>query len=334
MRITRALGILLVLSLTTTSCVKKNIGINDKQQLSSRVGRSNAALKHLFEAGEANASQITTMLSKHDLVELEKIYESYFLKYQSDVRYESLLQSAYNVFSPDSNISLADLDYWVAKTNSYIAFAARGGYKKALGFVARGSKTIGETSAARIEDMTKLHREAVKDLQTALNRKASLMPAYVYLIAVAKASAMPFTTKEILEKAIANDKRSYLVRIAYMEAIEPRWGGSYKDMADFANQSIQYADANPLLWTLQGAAFADQAWYYWREDNCTQAIEAYTSALKFGDRTAWLKKRAGCYSSTGQKDKALEDYKKILYYNPTDEEANLLLRSLQAQMKH
>jgi tetratricopeptide (TPR) repeat protein len=330
----RAVIILLVFSLTSFGWVGNIYGEINNDKLNNRVEQSNAALKRLFEAGDPNESQIRNMLSKRDIEGLEKLYDNIFRQYQSDASYESLLLDAYNLFSPANNISLSDLDYWVSKTESYIAFAARGGYKNELGWIARGSKMINATPKSRIDEMKELHREAAKDLQIAIKKNPLLMPAYYYLIAIAKASAMPFTPKEILYQAVKQDNRTYTIRLAYIHAIMPKWGGSYAEMSEFAKQTAQYANVNPLLWTLQGIVFAEQGTDYWRESKFVEATEAFTSALNYGDRTVWLKQRAGCLWQIGQKDRAVEDYKRILYYDPNNKEAKTMLQSLQRQMNH
>jgi len=333
-KIRKTVFILIVISLTLFSWINNIHAESNNDQLDNHVKLANAARKSMLDVEKPNVSQIKNILSKRDLEGLEKIYDNYLHQYQSDVRYEILLLNAYDLFSPANTISLSDLDYWVSKTGSYIAYTARGRYKERLGFAARGTKFIIKTPEYKIDDMKELHSEAAKDLQIAVNKNPLLMPAYFYLISIAKASDMPFTPKEILDQAVKQDNRTYTVRVAYMGAITPSWGGSYEKMSDFAKQTIQYADVNPSLWTLQGEVFAEQGGDYWRENNFAQALEAFNLALKYGDRTTWLRSRAGCFWQLGQKDKAVEDYKKILYYDPKDEDAKTMLQSLQRQMSH
>jgi tetratricopeptide (TPR) repeat protein len=166
--------------------------------------------------------------------------------------------------------------------------------------------------------MQRLHNEAAKDLQIAISKKPSLMPAYTYLVAIAKTTNMSFSTKQILDKAEENDKRTFYVRYEYVLSLQPRWGGSYEEMSAFAQHAIKFSDLNPRLWTLQGDAYIDRADSYYQEGNYVAAIESYTEALKFGDRVSWLKARAASYYKLGQKDEAIADYKRVLYYSPTD----------------
>ena len=93
--------------------------------------------------------------------------------------------------------------------------------------------------------MIALHRQAAKDLQTAITKNPALMPVYSRLISIAMASEMPFTPFEIFQKAEKIDKRNYYVRATYMLSLRPRWGGSYDAMAEFGRYAIRYVDLNP-----------------------------------------------------------------------------------------
>lgn len=109
--------------------------------------------------------------------------------------------------------------------------------------------------------------------------------------------------------------------------MRPRWGGSYKEMSEYAQEAIKYVDLNPLLWTLQGEASADAADIQESKNDYQSAVKSYTQALMFGDYIPWLKKRATCYSKLGQTDLALTDANKILYYYPNDTVARAFLES-------
>ncbi len=284
---------------------------------------SNIALKKHNAFRAPDKTQIKQMVAQHDFIALEKIYNGIFELNRQDVKNEGFLESAYAIFNPD-NVSVNDLDLWVAQTGSYMAYAARGAYKSTAGYWARGGKYINETPQDKIDKMQQLHEEAAIDLEAAISKNPALMPAYKELIDIARASTMTFTARQILERAESHDKRTFSVRYAYMMSLLPRWGGTYEEMTKYAQEAIKYVNLNPLLWTLQGEVSADVADNLWREGNYQSAVESYTAALKFGDRTRWLKQRAICYSKLGQMDRASADANKVLYYSPNDMTARAL----------
>jgi len=287
-------------------------------QSSKQVELSNMTLKKERDIGEPNIAKIKELVSKHDFNALDNLYDEFLKKYEKDVLYEWYLNQAYSIFTPNNDMSIEDLDMWVAKTGSYVAYAARGGYKTELGLIARGAKFIADTPDSKIQEMQRWHNEAAKDLQIAITKKSSLISAYSILMEIATASNMPFTARQILDGAEIFDKRTFYVKAGYMNSLLPRWGGTYREMSEFAQSELKYLNSNPRLWTLQGAADADRADDYYREENYAAAIESYTQALKFGDCVTWLKYRAACYYKQGKKDEATADYKRVLYYSPAN----------------
>ncbi|MBJ6800308.1 rhomboid family intramembrane serine protease [Geomonas propionica] len=287
--------------------------------------QANSALKSCFDKGKPDAVQIRGLLAAHDFKNLEKLYEGYLDQYRKDVSYEIYLHEAYQLFSPEHGIAAEDFDVWVATTGSPVAYAARGTYKAEQGFLVRGTKYIDETPQSNLDQMQRLHDDATTDLQTALAANPLLMPAYSSLLRMAKTSNMSFSPKQIVDQAVNADKRAYAVRFEYIVSLEPRWGGSYGEMSDFATSATKYSNLNPRLWCLLGAVESDRADDLYRSGEFASAIRRYTKALKYGDRTSLLKYRAGCYFELYKKAEAIADYRKALYYDPTDEKAQVEL---------
>ncbi|MBI3393867.1 MAG: tetratricopeptide repeat protein [Nitrospirae bacterium] len=282
---------------------------------------ANIALKQQIGLGEVNKSEITALLSTQQYDAIESAYVTLYRHFKRDVRYERSLRQAYMLFAPREGISIEDLDLWVATTASDVAYAARGAYKARLGFDVRGGKTIDKTPRQRIEDMHRYHTDAFKDLQMAIEKNPGLMPAYVDLIWISTASSIPITPREALDMAIHHDNRTYYARRAYVDVLHPKWGGSFRQMSDFAKGSLKYIHLNPRLWSLQGMAYAYRAMDYDEEADYTNAISMYSAALAFGDDVTLLKNRAAVYYKSGNIGKAEADYRRVLYYHPTDSTA-------------
>lgn len=302
---------------------------NASPTASNKVEAANAALKRSLDIGQPNVFRIRQSLYSGNFSELEGLFDELFRQCQKDVDHESPLQKGYEFFRPNNTISPADLDLWVTKTDSYMAYAARGAYRQEQGFDARGDKYFHDTPESNIKQMIYFHNLAARDLQIAISKNPQLMPAYGFLLGIAKASSMPFSAHEIALKAEMNDKRSYYVRYRFIKSLLPRWGGSYEVMSAFAQHAIQFSDLNPRLWTLQGEVEADRGDLRFLDQDYAAAIQFYTMALQFGDRLSTINYRALCYEKIGEKEKAIADYKKVLYYDPADNAALRGLRRLQ-----
>ena len=310
--------IITALTFILTGLINTSYPASAPDQPSKQAALVNAALKKQFELGPPDTARITSLLSAKNYSDLERIYDGYLHRYEKDAQYEWMLQQAYEIFSPDNSVALEDINDWVANSGSYAAYGARGTYKAKQGFNARGRKFIDQTQPEQIESMQRFHDDAAKDLQTALDKMPSCMPLYITLIDMARASSMPFTIKDILDRAEAVDKRTYLVRTEYMFSLQPKWGGSFDAMAEFAQHALQYLDRNPRLWSLQGDVHAARAVDFFVHGKYESAAAAYTDALSFGDRISWLKGRSGVFTKMDKEDAAIADQKKILYYDPTD----------------
>ncbi len=276
------------------------------QSSSQRVEMNNAALKRYLGFGGPNIMKIKHLISTHDFEGIELWFNSMLQEYKKDAQYEWYLQQAYETCNQRNAISLTDLDLWVKTTGSYAAHAARGIYKAQQGFYYER------------KNMQQLHDEAANDLNVAISKNPTLMPAYAWLVILARDSKMPFTPKQILEKAEENDTRTYLVRYNFMLSLQPQRGGSSQKMREFAKQTLKYIDANPRLWSFEGEVDANEADKFYKAGNYGAAIASYTAALKFGDRTSWLNKRAECYEKIGQNNKAMTDFERVRYYDFLD----------------
>jgi tetratricopeptide (TPR) repeat protein len=279
-----------------------------------RVEMNNDALKQLLDYGdfrEPNITRLENLLTSHDFQAIEIWYESMLQHYKKDAQYEWFFLQGYQTFNARFAIGLKDLDLWVQKTGSYISYAARGIYKAQLG------------TASKIQNKQQLLDEAANDLQIAINKNPSLMPAYTWLIILANNGQMTFSPKQILEKAEEDDSRTFYVRYNYILSLLPQRGGDYQKMREFAEKMSKYIDSNPRLWSLQGEVEAAQGKQYYTDGNYDQAMSSYTAALKYGDRIDWLKRRATCYLKLGQFELAEADVNKALYYSPYDWETNL-----------
>ena len=276
----------------------------------------NAIFKSSLDLEKPDIIYINSQLILQNYTIVENIFEELLEQYKQDVIYESPLQRGFNLFCSKNGVSLAILDSWVNKKGSAIAYAARGIYKAQEGFAVRGNKFINETSNKSLNEMRSYHLEAVTDLQTAINKNPQILPTYGWLIQIAKASPMSFTEKEILDKALANDNRTYYVRFQYMMSLTPKWGGSHLDMERFAKKAASHSNLNPQLWSLLGEVDADKGNYYWFNKDYSMAAKMYSSALEYGDCISWLQYRAGCYYYLGLFEKAIDDLDLILYYKP------------------
>ncbi len=291
----------------------KKVKVEDARQITERARKHNEALNKCLDYGAPSTYKIASLLFRRDYQGLEKLFDTMLQQYEQDAQYECYLDESFETFN-QRNFALKDLDAWVAATKSSTAYAARGMYRANQGFDAKGYMFKSEALQAQKNEMQLHFDEAAKDLQTAANKSPSLMPAYTWLIKLAKATHMPYSAKQIVQKAEEKDKRSFSVRSAYMESLQPRWGGSLEEMESFAAQVAPLADLNPRLWSLQGETDAIRAANASRTKNNALAVELYSSALRYGDIPRLFRWRSFVHSSLGQNELARTDMEKFRTY--------------------
>lgn len=296
-----------------------------------KVQAANRALKAAIATGVPSLHYMRAQLNTGDYKTVEGIYQDAMERYRKDVAYEHYLQFGYDLFQMENDIALSSLDAWVDSSGSAIAHAARGIYKSQLGSRSRGKEYISNTPQTKLDAMAGYYLEAMEDLFTALELDPTLTPAYVHLMRIAMSMPMPITTIEILNEALNHDDRSYYIRAQYMRSLWPRWGGSVEEMYVFGKKFAESSEGNPRLYVFLGEIEGETADNFYARKDYEDAVTRYTFALKFGDQTDWLRSRGYCYYHLGEYAKATDDFRRVLDYLPSDENALQWVLYSQAQ---
>jgi len=143
--------------------------------------------------------------------------------------------------------------------DSYTAWSARGLYWEKIGWERRGTKFAGETSEEQFAAMRAAFERAAPDLIKAIELGPNHFPTYDGLISLLSAMSHSKEAAALFLRAMAIEPRSQEMRRAYMNFLKPRWGGSYAQMEQLAQDAQQYAAEYPLHRRLLGFAPAERA---------------------------------------------------------------------------
>ena len=108
-----------------------------------------------------------------------------------------------------------------------------------------GAADVGpcETPPENFEQMREAHAAAFPDLDEALARHATLVAVHRALIRVAKANgAPPELRRQLLDRALIACPECFQVRVTFMFALQPRWGGDYAQMRRVRQRVDQRGD--------------------------------------------------------------------------------------------
>ena len=155
----------------------------------------------------------------------------------------------------------AKLDDWVTQyPNSYVAKVARGIYYKKVGFEARGTAYIRNTSQSQIDGMNAAFVKAVADLRASLTMSPKPFLSYFHLLDIGNAVAAKDELRAIYDRAIGFDPSSYAIRLKYMNTLQTRWGGSLGEMQSFYAECQRAGLTDAQNTELQGMLAQEKVW--------------------------------------------------------------------------
>jgi hypothetical protein len=248
---------------------------------------------------------------------LDRVLAAYADSVLHDYRVEYRLFDAYAAFGVAVPSMEPFLTEWVqTRPNSPAAHLARASFFRASAWNARGYKYASETSREQFQRMANFLRLTLADLDAGLKLDQKSVAAYRQLIDLAAIDGDKPASRRFLREGLKLQPNSFVLRMAHMHNLEPRWGGSYEEMAEFAQESAPYAKRNPRIAALKG--YVD-----WEEGRVAEAggrngdaIEAYQRALETGNLWEFRYQRGKFNSRSNQNEAALDDFNSVLQQYP------------------
>jgi tetratricopeptide (TPR) repeat protein len=266
---------------------------------------------------EANVIKARELFESRQFQELTLLLEKYQTACEQDIRWEFAVADGLDVFYDTKPSYRILLDEWVqASPKSWVPLIARANYYVALGWKARGAESAGETSENQFRQMRDNFSVAVRDATAALRIKPRLWFAYDTLIRVNKSKGDQEAGILLVRKALENFPDSYIIRRQHLMSLTPRWGGSYAAMEQFAKEAAPYVPKNPILKTLPGFVFWDQARLIDRNERSQPSIELFEKALTYGENQDFLYDLAETYLRNQMHVKALRTVERAIALRP------------------
>lgn len=139
------------------------------------------------------------------------------------------------------------LDEWsAAHPRSWAPFAARAAHLVDVAEYARGDDVISEVPAAKLAVMNIAFDAAEAAIERALEIEPRLLPMYTLQLSIQRHRASPAARRAVYDRARAIFPRSFELPWVYSASLEPRWGGSEQEIAQFARGPWDVA-GNPRL---------------------------------------------------------------------------------------
>lgn len=204
-----------------------------------------------------------------------------------------LMESVWALYDlGDSQVLRQALTDWVNRSpESYAALLARGAYFTKLGLLARGTDYSSETSPRQFELMGHYFDLARTDLKKSLKLTEKPLGSYYELIVMAMRTGDDHEIDEYHGKVLGFAPLSMEIRMLYVNNLEPRWGGSFKKMETYIEESSRIVGpekANRLraLLPAEKANVAREAKEY------SKAYSLYSESIALRDNSYYRCKRA------------------------------------------
>jgi len=247
--------------------------------------------------------------------DLSRYFEKLQSDFEADSRREYWMEDATATFESAEPELKEQLDEWVTATpQSFAPYLARAAHWVAVALARRGGKYAGETSKASFAAMEEAFGYAQEDLTKALAIRPKLVAARGIEIEIHSNVSERARMKAALHAALAVCRSCYIVRTRYIQSLEPRWGGSYAEMAAFATDAARAK--NPRMRLLPGFIDRDKARLLWAEKKLGDALAAIDRACALGDGWSFLALRGRIRNARGELPQALADLDRAAAVRP------------------
>ena len=165
--------------------------------------------------------------------ELEPSFDTALAAYETDPRCEGALWKLHLHLEGRSPEWIALLSGWIdAKPESYAAYAIRGASRINAGFIARGTELDHLTPSEKMARMREHFDTASADIARSIQLQPRNPIPYGEIMGLFKASGSTGKMRDTAEALLEIHPSNYGVRRRWIQALDPRWGGSYGEMEE------------------------------------------------------------------------------------------------------
>jgi tetratricopeptide (TPR) repeat protein len=259
---------------------------------------------------------LRALLFRDRFAELTRAVEGLQDAFEQDQSRERWPDDAADALGTAEKKILPKLDAWVAASpESFAPYLARGTHWVHAAYARRGSKWANDTADSDFAAMNDALAHAIPDLERALKLRPGLVVAMNKLINASR--LMPGGRKaaaRLIDSAIRSCPTCFLVDLAYLQTLVPRWGGSYGQMRSYAQRRAK--PKNPRSALLLGVIDIDKAAEPDRERRYKDALAHVERACKRGEYWKFIVERADLELAMSETDKALADLDRAMALRP------------------
>jgi predicted Zn-dependent protease len=239
---------------------------------------------------DAVQREVLTLVEKRDYAALEQLFAQKQQRYEQDASTEQELETAFRTFRNLGPSAEPLLKEWSQQMpRSYAAHTARGVYYLWRGIEARGTAFSRETSEEQMHAMNVLFDRAEPELEGSLTLTPKPYISHLSFITLSRYLGDRELGERHYREALAIAPQSLTLRQARMTTLEPRWGGSYRQMEALAKESSAQLKDPAAAAKLAARIPADRADEKQRSKDYAAAVALYDEALRLDPSAARIR---------------------------------------------
>jgi len=174
------------------------------------------------------------LLKSGKYAELDTHYASVQKRYETGALHDEELYTEFRALYEDAAANEPYFSAWVeAFPKSYVARLARGTYYYRMAWFVRGEKSIRETPPGQLQQMQRYAALARPDLVASFEMTRKPYLTALYMLNLTTLAGSKEERQKWFEIGTRIDPQNLFVRQRWMFGLQPRWGGSYEQMAEF-----------------------------------------------------------------------------------------------------
>jgi len=265
-----------------------------------------ADLPECAHPGARSAADLRALLREGRFAELDAYLEARQAGFERDPACEQdVFGPVFGFWDDEAWIGQATSRWVEASPDSFAAHMAHGLHWSNVGRHKRGASAAKHVTPERWAAMYGAYEVAVASFEHAIRLRPKCLVAWAQLIEIAKVGGRVGDHAAVFAHAVEAVPESFRVWAAEVDALQPRWGGSYLQMRWLAQQAQEYSGANPKMHWLLGYEAADRASVFALENDYERSVEMLEAAFRFGDHTKWYEKLAYAAWQAGQYEKSV-----------------------------
>jgi predicted Zn-dependent protease len=256
--------------------------------------------------------EVITLVEKRDYAALEHLLSAKQQRYEQDPATEQELEIAFRAFRYMGASAEGALKEWAqGMPRSYAAHTARGVYYLWRGVEARGTAYSSQTSEEQMHAMNVLLDRAASDFERSLGLTAKPYISHLSFVTLSRYLGERELGDRHYQDALAIAPQSLSLRQARMTTLEPRWGGSYREMESLAKDAARELKDPAAAAKLAARIPADRADEKQRSKDYGAAVSLYDEALRLDPSAAHVRcERSWVLSQLGQHGEAYAEAKR------------------------